>query len=135
MNVVGQHYRTRSRLLENPTADDGRAGPFPVERVNIPKNDFVSEFIVYPSFFPLCDRSVRRSKQCGTLAYGVLDCIVSSLQLTPNVFLGHLREVGVRPTVVSDFMTFARGPCHDLGMFGNIFADHKECGFDMMRSE
>src|SRR6266567_30813 len=93
--------------------------------------------ISYPnsSFFPLCDRSVRRSKQCGTLAYGVLDCIVSSLQLTPNVFLGHLREVRVRPTVVSDFMTFARGPCHDLGMFGNIFADHKECGFDMMRSE
>ena len=127
--------RTGSRFLQNSTADYCRAGPFPVERVNIPKNDFVSEFIVYPSFFPFCNRSIRRSKQCRTLAYGVLNRIVSSLQLSPNVLLGHLREVRVRPTVVSDFVTFARGPCHDLRMFGNIFSDHKECGFDMMRSE
>ncbi len=44
VNVVGQHDGTRSRLLENPTADYCRAGPFPVERVNVPKNDVVSEF-------------------------------------------------------------------------------------------
>src|SRR5438093_1083837 len=98
MNVVGQHDGTRSRLLENPAADYCRAGSFPVERVDVPKNDVVSEFVMDPSFLPLGDRSIRRSKQRGALARRVLDCIIGSLYLTANIFLRHLAEVWMRPT-------------------------------------
>src|SRR5207244_1978712 len=110
VNVVGQHDGTRSRLLENPTADYCRARPFPVERVNVPKNDVVSEFVVDPSFLPLGDRSIRRSKQRGPLPRRVLDCIVGSLYLAANIFLRHLAEVRMGPTVVSNFVPFARSP-------------------------
>src|SRR5215468_11740586 len=62
MNVVGKHDRTGSRLFENTTANYRRSGSFPVERINIPKNDVVSEFVVDPSFFAFGNRSIRRPK-------------------------------------------------------------------------
>ena len=62
MNVVGKHDRTGSRFLENTIANYRRAGSFPVERINVPKNDVVSEFVVDPSFFAFGNRSIRRPK-------------------------------------------------------------------------
>src|SRR6266481_866155 len=126
VNVVRQHDGTRSRLLENPTADYCRAGPFPVERVNVPKNDVVSEFVVDPSFLPLGDRSIRWPKQRGTLACGAFDRVISSLYLAANIFLRHLGEVRMRPTVVANFVAFLGSPGDDFRMFGDVLADHKE---------
>src|SRR6266481_6752456 len=126
VNVVGQHDGTRSRLLENPTADYCRAGPFPVERVNVPEDDVVSEFVVDPSFLPLSDRSIRWSKQGGTLACGAFDRIISSLHLAANIFLRHLREVWMRPTVVANFVAFLGSLGDDFRMFGDVFANNEK---------
>src|SRR5207249_3843302 len=124
VNVVGQHNGTRSRLLENPTADYRRARPFPVERVNVPENDVVSEFVVDPSFLAVGDRSIWRPKQSRTISGGVLNCIVGSLQLAANTFQRHLGEVWMRPTVVANLVPFPGGSRDNLGMFRNIFTKH-----------
>src|ERR1043166_2921422 len=60
MNVVGKDNRTGSRLFENTIANYRRAGSFPVERINVPKNDVVSKFVMDPSFFAFGNRTIRR---------------------------------------------------------------------------
>ena len=110
MNVVRKHDRTGSRLFENPIANYRRAGPFPVERINVPKNDVVSEFVMDPSFFAFGNRSIRRPKQSGTFPRGTLNCVVGPLQLAANTFLRHLGEIGMRPTVARDFVAFLCSP-------------------------
>src|SRR4029077_2004756 len=76
MNVVGKHDRTGSRFLENTIANYSRARSFPVERINVPKNDVISKFVVDPSFLALGNRSIRRPKQSGTFPSGVFNFIV-----------------------------------------------------------
>src|SRR4030095_14721868 len=41
----------------------------------------------------------------------------------------------MRPTVTRNFVSFACGPRKNLGMLRYHFAENKECGLDMMRSE
>src|SRR5215813_6452546 len=66
---------------------------------------------------------------------GTLDFVVGPLQLTANPFLRHLGEIGMRPTVAGDFVTFLGSPRENFRMLGYHFAEHKECRLDMMRSE
>src|SRR6202162_6418825 len=41
----------------------------------------------------------------------------------------------MRPTVVPDFVTFARRARNDLGVLSDVFADHEESRFNMMGRE
>ena len=41
----------------------------------------------------------------------------------------------MRPTVISDFVTFTRGARNDLRMFCDIFADHEESRFNLVSRE
>src|SRR6478672_13044088 len=41
----------------------------------------------------------------------------------------------MRPAVTRDFVPFPGGARENLRMLGYHFAEHKECGLDMMRSE
>src|SRR5262249_61851051 len=79
VNVVGQDDRAGPRFFKNSIANYSRTGPFPIEWINIPKDNVVSKFIVDPSFFPFRDRSIGRPKQGGPVACGALDCIIGSL--------------------------------------------------------
>src|SRR5258705_11293418 len=106
MNVMGKHDRTGSRFLENTIANYRRAGSFPVEWIDVPKNDVISEFVVDPSFLALGNRSIRRPKQSGTFPSCVFNFIVGSLQLAANTFLRHLRNICGRPTGTRAFVAF-----------------------------
>src|SRR6266446_5656506 len=57
------------------------------------------------------------------------------MQLITNSVVRHLSEVGMRPAMVRNFMSFAYLPCHDIGIFGNVLADQEKCGFYMMGGE
>src|SRR5258705_8056194 len=131
MNVMGKHDRTGSRFLENTIANYRRAGSFPVEWIDVPKNDVISEFVVDPSFFAFGNRSIRWAQQRGTFSNGALDCIVGPLQLAANTFLRHLGEIRVRPTVARDFVAFPCGSSNNLRMFRNVFADDEERCLDV----
>src|SRR4029079_16397302 len=52
-----------------------------------------------------------------------------------NAFLPHLGEIGMRPTVARNFVSFPSSPRQNLRMLSYHFAEHKERGLDMMRSE
>src|SRR5436190_5219794 len=132
MNVVRKYDRTGSRLFENTIPNYRRAGSFPVERINVPKNDVISEFVVDPSFFAFGYRSIGWAQQCWTFPGGALNCIVGSLQLATNAFLRHLSEIRVRPTVARDFVSFACCSRNDLGMFRNVFTDDEEGCLDVV---
>ena len=41
----------------------------------------------------------------------------------------------MRPGVIRDFMSFARLPRHNFGIFRNVLADQEKRGFNVMRGE
>src|SRR5439155_23858559 len=47
----------------------------------------------------------------------------------------HFAEIRMRPAMISNFMTFARGPWDDFGMFYNIFTDYEESCFNVVSRE
>ena len=88
-----------------------------------------------PVLFARSNCSVRWTHQRGALAGSVLDRIIRSPQLAANTVVGHFGEVGVRPAVIANFMAFVRSARDNFGMFGDIFADHEERHFDVVRSQ
>ena len=81
------------------------------------------------------DRSIRRPQQRGPLSCGVLDYIIGLLELVTNAFIRHLAEIGMRPTMVGNFVAFSRGSSNDLRMFRDVFADYEEGRLDVMSSQ
>ena len=73
--------------------------------------------------------------QRGTFTNGALNCIIGPLQLAANTFLRHLGEIGMRPTVARDFVSFACGSRDDLGMFRDVLADDEERCLNVMSGQ
>src|SRR5947207_13434680 len=135
MNVVGQHDRARLRFFENAITHCGRPGSLPIVRIDVPKNDLISELIVNPTFLARRNGSIRWSQQNRSRASSLFDCVVGSLHLAAHPFIRHFAEIRMRPAMISNFMTFARGPCDDFGMFYNIFTDYEESCFSVVSGE
>src|SRR5205807_4258662 len=60
------------------------------------------------------------------------DDFLRPLDLTAHIFVRHFGQVGMRPTMVSNLVTFPSRPLHDLGMLGDVFTDNKKGRVDMM---
>src|SRR6266550_6711685 len=135
VNVVRQHDRARASLFKNASANYSRAGSLPVIRIHVPKNDLISEFIVDPMFLARRDRSVGWPEQSRANTGSAFNCVVSSPQLATNGFLRHLSKVGMRPAVVSNFVTFLSSPRNNLGMFRDVLADHEESCLNVVSGE
>ena len=88
-----------------------------------------------PAFLAGRDRSIRRSQQRRTLTCSALDCIVGLLELATHAFVRHLAEIGMRPTMIGNFVTFPRSSRNDLRMFRDVFTDHEEGCLDVMRGQ
>ena len=63
MNVVREHDRTRARVLHDAIGHRCRSRVFPIERIDIPKNDFVTELLGNPFLLARSDRAVGRPKK------------------------------------------------------------------------
>ena len=63
MDVVGENDGARTRFPHDAACYDGRARPFPVERIHVPKDDAITKFSVDPLFLPRRDRAVGRPHQ------------------------------------------------------------------------
>src|SRR5262249_7336180 len=63
---------------------------------------------------------------------GALNGVISSRQLMAYTVVRHFCEVRMRPTVVSDFVSFARRARDDLWMLCGVFADYEESRFNVM---
>jgi hypothetical protein len=90
---------------------------------------------VNPALLAGCDRSIWRPHQRGTLARGVLNCIIGLLELAANAAIRHLAEIGMRPTMIANFVTFPRGSRNNLGVFRDVLANHEEGCLDVARSQ
>src|ERR1700736_2767658 len=55
MNVVRQNDGSGARIFDDAIANDARAWPSPVQWIDIPKHNFVAEFLVDPFFLPWRD--------------------------------------------------------------------------------
>jgi len=136
MDIVGQHNRAGSSFFKDAIANHSGARPLPIQRIDVPENDLVSELIVDPTLLARGERSIRRPHQrwpCPT--GGALNGILRSPQFTTHTIIGHLAKIWMRPTVVPNFVTFARRARNDLGVLSDVFADHEESRFNMMGRE
>lgn len=81
------------------------------------------------------DRAVGRAQQCRLPADRRHDGVLRSLQLVPDRFVRHFREVGMRPGMVRDLVSLAHGTAQDIGMVRGVLPDDKECRFEVMGGE
>src|ERR1043166_4153149 len=135
MNVMTQHDRARPGCFDDAIANHGRAGTLPIQRIDVPEYDLVAELIVDPTFFSRRKRSVGRPHQSWLGSNRAADCIIGFSQFATHAVVGHFAKVRMRPTMVSNFVTLVRRTCNDVGMFRDVFTDHKESRFDMMSCE
>ena len=68
MNVVRQNDGSGAGIFEDAIANHVRARSSPVQWIDIPKRNFVAEFLVDPFFLSRRDRAIRRTKQSRTMA-------------------------------------------------------------------
>lgn len=115
--------RTGAGVFDDAIANDIGSGSFPIQRIDIPQRDFVTKLLIDPFLLPRRDRAIRRAEQSRRNAGGVSDGVVGSAKLAPNTFIRHLSKIGMRPTVVGDFVSFSHLARYNLRMLGYIFAD------------
>ena len=129
---MGKNDGARSRLFEDAACYDGRARPFPIERIDVPKDDSITEFGIDPLFLPRGDRAVRWPHQDWVTAKRLPNRIVRFLQLRPYPGIRHFRESRVRPAMVADLVSFAHRSLQDLGMLNRVLANDEESRVDVM---
>ena len=130
-----QNNRPGPGFLHDAIAHCHGTGAFPIKRINIPQNNLVSELFVNPMFLADADRSIRRPHQRWSPSGSILDSIVSSAQLATHGSIRHFSKVRMRPTVISDFMTFKRGALHNLRVISHVLTDDEKCRFNVMSSQ
>jgi hypothetical protein len=135
MNVVRQDNGSGMRLFQDPAGDHAWSGPLPIERVDVPNDDPITEFVMDPTLLIRRDVAIGRAQQRWPLADGRGDGVVRFLQLVPDRFIRHFREVGMRPGMVRDLVSLARRAPENLGMVRRVLPDDKKCRFEMMSRE
>lgn len=135
MNVVGEDNRSRASVLDDAVANNTRSGPAPIERIHVPQDDFVTEFLVDPFFLMRRNVPIRRSQQGGAGAHRAFDRIIGPAKLAPHSVVRHFIKIRMGPAMVGDFVSFFCFPRDDVGIFGGIFTDQEKGRFNMMSSE
>ena len=130
-----QNDGTGARIFENTITNNVWSWPSPVQWIDIPKHDFVTELLIDPFFLTGRDRSIRGAQQSGPVAACAPNCVFGFLQLAANSFVRHLGEIRMRPTVIRNFMSFAYLSRHDFGILGNVLADQEKGCLDVMARE
>ena len=76
MNIVRENNRSGARVFHNAIAHRARTGSAPIERIDIPENDFVAELLMDPFFLMRRNRSIRWTHQGRTFAHPILNGVV-----------------------------------------------------------
>jgi hypothetical protein len=87
MDVMRQNNGTGARARDNAARDDTWTRALPIQRINIPQDDFVVEVVIYPYALPFRQFAIRRPHQLRLYADCLDDEIVCSSQLTTNGFV------------------------------------------------
>ena len=136
MNIVRQERSSRLRVsFTMRLRHNARARPFPIERIDVPNDDAITELIVDPALLPRRDRAIGRPHQRRTHSDRRRDGVVGFLQLAPHSFIRHFAEIRMRPGMIADFVTFAHRALQDLRMVRRILSDDEKSRLDVMRGE
>src|ERR1700736_4180403 len=92
MNVMRQNDGPGARIFDDAITDNVRSWPSPIQRIDIPKHNFVTELLVDPFFLPRCDRAIWRPEQRGALTNCAPNCVLSFAQLPTNSVVRHFSE-------------------------------------------
>src|SRR3954462_9461553 len=116
-------------LVENAATHDCRTRPFPIERIDIPKNDAVAELLRNPVLLVRCNRTVWWAEKRWPHADRVADDVIRALQLRARGIIRHLREVWMRPRVGRDLVTFVRRASEHVRILLYALAEHEKRHF------
>src|SRR4030095_3166254 len=56
VNIMSKHDSAGMRLLENPTTNDTWTRSLPIERIDLPQNNFVTQLVMDKTFLVLGER-------------------------------------------------------------------------------
>ena len=131
VDVMGQNDRPRPRSRDDALRNDVRARSLPIERINVPQDDFVAEVVIYQYALPFRQLAIRRAHQPRFYTCGLHDNIFGPLKLGPNALVREFRKVRVRPGVIADFVSFRNLSPENVWVLLDAFAKDKEGEFDV----
>jgi hypothetical protein len=101
--------------------DDVRAGSLPIEWINVPQDDFVTELVIHQYALAFRQLAVRRTHQLRFYPGGLPDQIFGPLKLASNIRVREFRKIRVRPGVIADFMSFRDLPAENVRVLLDAF--------------
>src|SRR5205823_11125250 len=93
MDVVRQNNRAGTRARDNAACDDTWSWALPIQRINVPQDDFVAEVAIHPYALPFRQLAIGRTHQLRFYAGRLDDDVFGSLQLTADGLVRELREI------------------------------------------
>ena len=118
--------RAGPRVPNDSIHDHAWARPFPIERIDVPKNDAVAKLGVNPLFLARGDGAVRRPQKDRRMPNGGANGVVGFLDFTPDGGVRHLAQIWVAPTVIRDFVALFDRALQDAGIALGILADDEK---------